>query len=159
MKKILIAIDGSEGALKAVDYVGHLFSGMNGLHVALLHVISYLPTSLWDDGHVLTKEERESRKKVVDTWMRNQQSRVEPIFRSATETLVKRGIQPEQIETKGISDSADVAESILEEARDGNYQTLVLGRRGLSPAKRIFMGSVTTKVLNHGAGVAICVVE
>jgi nucleotide-binding universal stress UspA family protein len=159
MKKILIAIDGSEGALRAVDYVGHLFSGMDNLHIALFHVIPYLPTSLWDDGHVLTGEERDSRKKVIDTWIRNQQLLVEPVFRSAMETLEKRGIQPEQIETKGISDSADVAESILEEARDGNYQTLVLGRRGLSPAKRIFMGSVTTKIINHGAGIAICVVE
>ncbi len=159
MKKILIAVDGSNDALKAVDYVGHLFAGMDALRITLLHVIPYLPTSFWDDGHVLNKEERESRKRVVDTWIRNQQQRVDPIFRSATETLEKRGIQAEQIETKGISDSADVAESILEEARDGKYQTLVLGRRGLSPARRIFMGSVTTKIINHGAGIAISVVE
>ncbi len=159
MKKILIAVDGSDGALKAVDYVGHQFSGMHGLYVTLLHILPYVPTSFWDDGHILTKEERTARKQVIDTWVRNQQSGVEPIFQAATEILIKRGIDPDQIQTKGISDSADTAGSILEEARDGGYDTLVLGRRGFSPARRLLMGSVTTKVINHGAGIAICVVE
>lgn len=159
MKKILIAVDGSEGSLKAVDYVGHQYSGVEGLHITLLHVLPYVPTSFWDDGHILTRHERSARKEVIDTWVRNQQLRVEPIFQSATETLIRRGIDPDQIETKGISDSTDVAESILEEARDGRYQTLVLGRHGSSPAKRLLIGSVTSRVINHGAGIAICVVE
>jgi nucleotide-binding universal stress UspA family protein len=73
--------------------------------------------------------------------------------------LIAKGIGPEQIEKKSISDSTDVAESILEEVRDGNYQTLVLGRCGLSASKRFLMGSVTTKVVNNGSGIAICVVE
>ncbi len=159
MNKILIAVDGSEGSLKAADYVGHQFSGMDDLHITLLHILPYVPTSFWDDGHILTKQERSAREKVIDIWVRNQQLRVDPIFQSATEILIRRGIDPEQVETKGVSDSADVAESILEEARDGGYQTLVLGRRGFSPAKRLFIGSVTTKIINHGAGIAICVVE
>ncbi|HWR58002.1 MAG TPA: universal stress protein [Thermodesulfovibrionales bacterium] len=159
MNKILIAIDGSESALKAVDYVGHQFSGTQGLRITLLHVLPYVPTSLWDDGHILTRQEIEDRKKLFDSWARSQQLKLEPIFRSATDVLVRLGISPEQIETKGVSDSADAAQSILEEARDGGYRTLVLGRRGLSPAKRIFMGSVTSKIINHGAGIAICVVE
>lgn len=160
MRKILIAIDGSKCAAKAVDYAGRMFSGMEDhVRITLLHVLPYLATSLWDDGHILTKQEREARKKVVDLWTKNQQAKVEPIFAAAMGMLVKRGIQPEQIETKTISDSADIADSILEETRDGGYQTLVVGRCGLTAAKRVIMGSVTNKIINHGAGAAICVVE
>ncbi len=159
MRKLLIAVDGSEGSLRAVDYAGHQFSGIEDLRITLLHVLPYVPTSFWDDGHILTKEERQVRREVVDIWLRNQQLKLEPIFRSAMEALLKRGIRDEQIETKGVSDSTDVADSILEELADGGYQTLVIGRWGLSPAKRLLMGSVTSKIINHGTGKAICIVE
>jgi nucleotide-binding universal stress UspA family protein len=159
MRKILIAIDGSKCASKAVDYAGKMFSGMDDVKITLLHVLPYLATSLWDDGHILTKQEREARKKVADLWKKNQQARIEPIFAAATGMLVRRGIQPARIETKTISDSADTADSILEETRDGGYQTLVVGRCGLTAAKRVFMGSVTNKIISRGAGTAICVVE
>jgi len=36
MKKILVAIDGSEGALRAVDYVGQQFTGLNDLQIPVL---------------------------------------------------------------------------------------------------------------------------
>ncbi len=159
MRKMLIAIDGSKNALKAVDYVGHQFRGIDDLEITLLHVLPYVPTSFWDDGHILTSEEREERKKVVDKWLSNQQRALEPLFREAMEVLAGRGIKSHQVTTKSISDSADVAGSILEEARDGGYQTLVVGRCGLSPAKHFVMGSVTTKIINHGAGITVCVVE
>lgn len=159
MKNILIAVDGSQCALRAVDYIGHQFSGVSDVKLTLLHVLPYVPTAFWDDGHILTKKEKETRKEVVDKWLENQRLRLDPIFNTAIQGLIRRGIKQEQIETKTISDSQDVAGSILEEARNGGYLTLVLGRCGLSPAKRFLMGSVTTKILNHGAGIAICIVE
>jgi nucleotide-binding universal stress UspA family protein len=159
MRKIAVAIDGSKCAAKAVDYTGRMFSGMDDLRITLLHVLPYLATSLWDDGHILTKQEREARKEVVGVWAKNQEARAEPIFAAARDILTKRGIRPEQIETKTISDSTDIADSILEETRDGGYQTLVVGRSGLTAAKRVLMGSVTNKIISRGAGTAICVVE
>ncbi|HUO78039.1 MAG TPA: universal stress protein, partial [Thermodesulfovibrionales bacterium] len=83
MKKILLAIDGSECAKKAVAYVGEQFSNIKDLKITLLHVLPYLATSLWDDGHILTEEERNERKKVVDRWMKNQQLKLEPMFTNA----------------------------------------------------------------------------
>ena len=159
MRKILIAVDGSPCALKAADYIAQQFSGLQDLRITLLHVLPYLATSLWDDGHILTTEERDARKKVVATWTKNQQMKAEPILREASGVLTGKGIRPEQIETKTISDSSDVADSILEETRNGGYQTLVLGRCGLTAAKRFLIGSVTGKIIDHGSGTAICVVE
>ncbi len=159
MRKIAIAIDGSKCAAKAVDYAGRMFSGMDDLRITLLHVLPYLATSLWDDGHILTRQERDARRKVVEVWAKNQEARSEPLFKAALEILAKRGIPPEQIGTKTISDSTDIAGSILEEVRDGGYQTLIVGRCGLTAAKRVLMGSVTSRIIAHGAGTAICVVE
>ncbi len=159
MNKMLIAIDGSECSKGAVEYVGRQFSANRDLRISLLHVLPYPPAPFWDDGHILSEVEKVSRNQVIEKWLSNQRAKLDPLFKEAVEILISLGIKPEQIEKKSISDSTDVAESILEEARDGGYQTLVLGRCGLSASKRFLMGSVTTKIINHGAGLAICVVE
>jgi len=156
---MLLAIDGSQCSMRAVDYAGRQFSGNRDLRITLLHVLPYPPAPFWDDGHILTEEEKTARNKVIEKWLVNQRAKLEPLFHEAVEILIAKGIGPEQIEKKSISDSTDVAESILEEARDGGYQTLVLGRCGLSASKRFLMGSVTTKIVNNGSGIAICIVE
>ena len=159
MNRMLIAIDGSECSIRAVDYVARQFSCNRDLQITLLHVLPYPPAPFWDDGHVLSEEEKTERNKVIEKWLANQRAKLEPVFGKAVEMLLGQGIGPEQIGKKSVSDSTDVAQSILEEARDGGYRTLVLGRCGLSASKKFLMGSVTTKIVNHGAGLAICVVE
>ncbi len=159
MKKMLIAIDGSESSFKAVEYAGEQFSGKGDLMITLLHVLPYPPAPLWDDRHIPTKAESEERQKAIERWLAGQRAKTEPIFDKAISILTRHDVSTKQIEKKTISDSIDVAGSILEETKDGGYQTLVVGRRGLSPVKKFLMGSVTAKLITHGAGVAICVVE
>lgn len=159
MKKILIAIDGSECSLRAVEHAGKQFSGGSGFQITLLHVLPYQPAPFWDDGHILTEGEKKERAKIVDKWLAMQRARAEPIFSKAVDVLIENGTNPQLIETKTISDSSDVAETILEETRRGGYQTLIVGRHGLTPVRKIFIGSISTKIINHGTGLAICIVE
>ncbi len=159
MNRMLLAIDGSKCSMRAVDYVGRQYSGNRDLRITLLHVLPYPPAPFWDNGHVLSEDEKTARNSVIEKWLANQRAKLEPLFKEAVEILIGKGIGAEQIEKKSISDSTDVAESILEEARDGGYQTLVLGRCGLSASKRFLMGSVTTKIVNNGTGIAICIIE
>ena len=159
MRRILVAIDGSECASRAIEYCGKQFSGLADLSFTLFHVLPNLPPRFWDDGHILNQEEREARQRVINKWLENQKLATEPMFRNAIELLEQKGIQPERIETKTIYDSTDVAKSILEEARDGGYLTLVLGRCGFSRVGEVFLGSTTSRIINQGAGLAICVVE
>jgi nucleotide-binding universal stress UspA family protein len=159
MNKLLIAIDGSECALKAADYVGKQFSGASDLQITLLHILPYPPAPLWDEGHIPSEEEKKEREKAIRKWLLNQNAKVEAVFGRAVGLLTEQGILPIHIEKKSISDSINVADSIIEEAERGGYETLVLGRCGRSASKKFFMGSVTTKILNRGIGAAICVVE
>ncbi len=159
MKKMLIAIDGSESSFRAVEYAAEQFSGLNDLQITLLHVLPYPPAPLWDDGHIPAKEEKAEREAGIERWLAGQRVKSEPLFDKALSVLTRHGIPASRIGKKMISDSIDVAASIVEEAADGGYQTLVLGRRGLSAVKKFLMGSVTAKVITHGAGMAICVVE
>jgi len=160
MKKVLVAIDGSEGALKAVDYVGRQFAGTTDLKIVLFHVSPGIPPELWDDGHILSEEEKTARERVLDKWLNNQKLQLESIFQPAVETLTKRGIEAKQIETKSASESIrNTPECILTEAKTGGYLTLVMGRCGLHRTAHALLGSTVSKILNGGAEIATCVVE
>ena len=159
MRKILVAIDNADGSWKAVDYVGRQFEGLKDLKITLFHVLEGLPPQFWDDGHLLTEEEKGARKIVIDKWLSNQRYSLEPLFKRAIEKLTELGIQRDQLETKSISESIEVIpQCILAEARAGGYKTLVIGRCGNS-MKHLLLGSTASTIINAGAGIAICVVE
>lgn len=157
MNKMLIAIDDRPSSMKAVEYVAQQFGGARDTQVGLVYVLPNLPAIFWDEGHILSDQEKQDRKKVVDKWLADQKAKMDPVFRKAVETLAGKGVKPQQILTKSISDSTDVAESILEEARDGGYQTIVAGRCDRS-SKHI-LGSIAGKIVNQGRGLVVTIVE
>ncbi len=159
MRKILVAIDGSEGSLKTLDYVAKQFVGVRDLQITLFHVLLGEPPQFWDDGHLLTEEERKARRAVIEKWITNQKTRLEPIFEKATEILMQGGISRDQISTKFTSESIDVIpQCILAEAKSGAYQTLVIGRCGRSRTMHFLLGSIASQVVNAAEGVSVCVV-
>jgi nucleotide-binding universal stress UspA family protein len=158
MGKILIAVDGSDSSMKAVRYAGRQFMWKEDMNVTILHVLPYPPAPLWDDGHIPEGAEKEARDKAIERWLQNERRKFELFFTTAVEALAGAGVAAERIETRTISDSTDAAASILEAARDGGYETLVLGRRGLSASKRFLLGSVTSKIVDHCSGITLCVV-
>ena len=116
---MLIALDDSTAAMRAVEYAGQQFGGNGDIEVGLVHVLPNLPAIFWDEGHILSEEEKKERKKVVDKWIADRKAKMAPAFKKAIDTLTGKGMKPQQITTKSLSDSTDVAESILEEAKDG----------------------------------------
>jgi len=155
-RNVLIAFDGSESAFKAVNYVADQFSGLRDIKVTLLYVIPNIPPQFWDDGHILTAEEKEERQVVIDRWFANQKMVLEPLFEKARRLFAEKGIEGGQIETMVAGDTVTVAEAILEEAKSGRYRTLVLGRHGAVP---VLAGGLAATILHKGAGLAVCIVE
>ena len=47
---------------------------------------------------------------------------------------------------------------ILQEAKEGGYGTIVMGRRGLSKVHEFLLGRVTTKVLQRAEKFAVWIV-
>ena len=158
MKKMLVAVDDSKGAMKAVEYVGRHFGGEGDLQITLVHVLPNLPAIFWDEGHILTDAEKKDRKKVVDLWLAKQKKKIDPVLKKAMKSLTQKGIDPDGILTTFVSDSTDTSESLLEAAKDGGYQTIVLGRRGASAGKRPHLGGVTGKVAALASGLAVTIV-
>ena len=157
-QNLLIALDSSEGAWHAVDYVAETFGTTPAVQVTLLHILSGLPPAFWDDGHILGDKERQARQRLVGNWQTEQEKRWQGLGKKAHGRLTAAGFHQEAVTNKFKPKYYDVAEDILTEAATGGYDTIVMGRRGLGMAKALLLGSVTTKVVQNAKGCAVTIV-
>jgi nucleotide-binding universal stress UspA family protein len=158
MAKILLALDSSAGAWRAVEYVAKSFGQVPGAEVTLLHILSGLPPAFWDDGHVLQEKEREARQRLVAAWQQEQEKNWQDLVKKAHQHLIKAGLAPGAVANKFKPKYYDVSEDILDEAKTGGYDTVVMGRRGLGKAQALLLGSVTCKVVDNAKGCAVIIV-
>jgi nucleotide-binding universal stress UspA family protein len=156
LSKILLPYDGSPSARMALKFVAQAGSGYETIHnLTLLHVTAggYLAR------HIQNVDLRVTRLEKTKEWQRIRQSflekEIQPLLTQGRELLINYGIRS-PIDLKIVE--GKVGEQILKIAGDESYSTIVMGRRGLSPFKELFLGSVTHYVLTRAAGVTIFVV-
>ncbi|OPX19946.1 MAG: hypothetical protein BZ151_06390 [Desulfobacca sp. 4484_104] len=157
--KLLIPLDGSEGSKRAVEYVAQTFGQTPGVEVKLLHILAGTPPAFWDDGHILDDQERQARQNLIDDWQNEKEKKWQALFAQARDRLVQGGMTPEAISTKFMPKYFEVAEDILREADTEGYSTIVMGRRGLTGAQKVLLGSVSSKVVHRAKGIAVIIVD
>ncbi len=149
-KKMLIAVDGSENSRKAVDYAA-TFAATNEARVTLFNVVREFRLNFLD---ISTPRGAEIEMRIVKELERD----VQKMFASYRKQLEQAGVNASRISVKHTLQSRTRAGDILKEAKEGNYGTIVMGRRGLSRVREFLMGRVTTKVLHRAADFALWIV-
>jgi nucleotide-binding universal stress UspA family protein len=135
--KILIAFDGSDGAFKAVDFVGSILGGFD-YKVRLVHVIRGDGKTPSKFNHIYSSKEHTE---IVKEKITNE-------FDKARKRLIKSGFKTHKISTEIITRAHSRARAITDIAKKENYGTIVLGRRGHSQVRDFFIGRVTNKVIH-----------
>ena len=160
--RFLLAVDESENSHRAVKYVGSLLRGTPDAAVTLFHVLKPIPRELLEHGgsENPTAETQlgQQLRHEQETWIRKEEESESHVLKKACETLTQSGFDRSQVALK-IGHEDDVARNILEEARTGRHETIVVGRHGMSRVKRLFGGGVTDQLLREAKGFAIWVVE
>ncbi len=133
MKKILVAVDGSENSKKALEKTKELALLFNS-EVMILNVVSDLRTShpyIIDRVYEadINKALLEHGKKLLD-----ESSKIFEGYNEKVSTSIKCG---------------DAAREIIEVAEKGGFDLVVMGSRGLNALSRAMLGSISNKVLNH----------
>ncbi len=147
-KNILIAVDESENARRAVSYVSQLLKGAKGFRVLILHVISqpevdYFPTSA----------EKEK-------WLSKYKLKVDAMLEEYRQMLIREDFDPENVSVRStLRYCPSMAECILAERDETEYSTIVVGRQGLSRSEEFLFGSVSSKIVNHARNCTVWVVE
>jgi len=93
-----------------------------------------------------------------EAWIRKERESECHVLRKACETMTQSGFDMSHVAMK-FGHEDDIARNILEEARSGHHEPIVVGRHGTSPLKPIFGGGVTDQLLRDAKGFAIWVVE
>ncbi|MDH3796990.1 MAG: universal stress protein [Desulfobacterales bacterium] len=149
-KSILLAVDNSENAIRAVEHAGYMLSGSD-VSVTVFH-------SKRDLRRFVPKEVLQEFPGVEKFWQRKAGDLVAPYMKKAREMLIEAGLAENQISVKLVDGSHSAARDILEEAEENGIGTIVLGKKGHSAVADYSMGSITKKVLDGASDMAVCIV-
>lgn len=153
-RKILVALDGSRHSRNTLHYLAELFADQADVHLHLLSLVtgaSLAPGSEW-----LSEAERanmmspQTRKKLVTH---------KGFLREADAFLTEQGLAPERISREAGISSGNVALDIAHRARQGMYDAVAVGRRGMSRLEEMLLGSVSNDIAEHSHDVPLWVVD
>jgi nucleotide-binding universal stress UspA family protein len=154
-KKILVALDESANALRALRFVANSFTPDH--EVTLYHVVMDTPavcgmnsaelTPLFHQQQISLSSIEEKKKELVSKAMTE-----------AKGLLLQAGFPEKNITLRMEKRKKGIARDIIAEAQAG-YDAVVMGRRGLSGIAEFFIGSVSQKVLHGTKDLSIILVS
>ncbi len=162
IKNLLIAVDGSENSIRAIDYVGEMLGHTATTKIMLLHIERFPDRDLFADD---------------DAWKENcaqVREEMKAFLGSARQMLMDKGISEGIIEQRYVvsckspladqaqfrcSRGTSIAQEILAVLKEEGYGTVVIGRRGVSKAEEFLFGSVSNRIIHHAQGCTVWVVS
>ena len=134
-RRILVATDGSEAADRAVDYAAGL-AKREGADLLIVNVVG---------GYGLPQKAMMRLTQSEQVWLK------ELLESLSAETLTKareraRTAGADQIQLE--SRAGDVAQSVIDIAKEKAVNVIVVGKRGAGLVERLLLGSVSHKLVN-----------
>ncbi len=129
IERILVPIDGSESAEKALSFALERAER----HEASVEILTVVPSLITDPEWM--KEYTENIKELGEEMLSE-------AFRKAKES------KPEIVVSKRLEEGVTV-QIILEIAKKGNHDIIIIGSRGLGLVKGFLLGSVSSKVVDQ----------
>jgi nucleotide-binding universal stress UspA family protein len=149
-QKIMIAIDGSESSLRAVDHLCFMLMGNPEITVTLFHVAAKI-------GDYCEIDFNNSQKDIEKLMIEGDRRCVRDFYIHARQKFQGAGISDDRIHIKEVSPRMNVGKAILKEFNAGGYGTLVIGRRGIG--RSFFMGSVSEYLVDKIENCALWLVS
>lgn len=155
-KKILLAVDESKSSRKVIQYV--IKNIQTDSEIALLSILPDATAACGLDSPSLTPLFNENKRafcSIEDT----KKDIVKRALQEAKDELVQAGFPSSNIKILVRKKKQGIARDILKESESGEYDTLVLGRKGHSRVRDFFMGSVSNKVLQLVSDKTVIIVD
>ena len=147
---VMIAVDNSENALRAIDYAGFMLNRTES-RIVLFHtkrsLRRFLPKSIFEDIPG-----------IAELWSKKAEEEITPVMEKAKQMLVSAGIEESRIQVEITEGSRNPAKDVLTAADKHGCGTIILGRQGSSCNNEFTMGSIVRKVIEAAADKAILVV-
>ena len=141
-RTLLVAEDGSEQAMAAVEYVAAVFPREH-TKIDLFHVSEQL-SDLFEDMEANPLYKTKTNR--LRVWINDQQKQTHAYLDSARESLLAAGFPKEQVAMRIQPKKLGVVRDIQKASYD-DYSAIVVGRTGLSRLKDIFLKSVAFQLV------------
>ncbi len=142
-KNILVAFDGTREIIKAVKSMSTLIS-TSGCKLLLCHS-QHRKRLLGRGGkEVCTGESAGETNEMFDLPM---------------DYFLEAGFKSDQISFEIVADEKNPTHCILNKARYGNYGTIIIGRRGLTPLKGLMFNRVGNKIFQNADNHVVWIVQ
>ncbi len=143
---LLIAVDGSEGSRRAVEFVGKMI-GDSDCRIVLCSVLRDFNLDAADNG-----------KKKIAGFIKSAFEELEMALREAESLLEEAGIPRQKITVKLIQGAGSRTEAIVAGADQEKCDTLVFGRRGKSEIDDFEIGSIPWKAIQGAREMTVWIV-
>jgi nucleotide-binding universal stress UspA family protein len=146
--KVLMCMDNSGGAMLAADHLCSILKGASKCEVTLLHIVRAFSGIRKFMHEFFSSEEHKATVESIEEELKEAAKVLEPSLDKVQANLVAAGVDAQRINKKISSASGNAGVAIIEEAEKGGYDTIVVGRRGLSRTEEFLMGRVSNKVVH-----------
>ena len=154
-KKVLVAIDDSENAMRAVEFIANSFA--KDSKITLFNVIPDTAALCEMNSPELTPYFK-SQQSSFCVLEEKKKELVNQAVQKARNILMDAGFDENNITVKSEVKKSGVARDIVKEAESG-YNVIVMGRRGVSGIRDFILGSVSQKVFNLAKDISVLVVN
>ena len=124
--KLLVPIDGSDNSFRALNHAIFLSKKIVAQTTAL---------------HAIILKEKEI---ALNAIILKYQEESENILNRSRDIGSKNGVKVKTVLKKG-----DATSIIIDYSKKENYDTIIMGRRGMGKLRQLVLGSTSTKVLSH----------
>ena len=150
----LVAVDGSENALRAVDHLAFMLDPEARPDITLLHVSPMLqnvcPIDFGEDVSAVDD---------LEVAFEQQTARcMDDFYPKAVKVLRDGGFDEDRIEMVTKTKALGVARTVVAEAEARGSSTIVIGRRGDTGSKEFFMGSISQRIVHRAEGRTVWVI-
>jgi nucleotide-binding universal stress UspA family protein len=154
-KRIMVAFDDSDNSMRAVEFIAQSFT--HDHEITLYSVLPDTAAICEMYSPELTPyfmSQRDAFCSIEDA----KKGLVEGAIKRAEDLLRKAGFEQKNITVKVETQKKGIARDIINEA-SSSYDTVVLGRRGLSGIREFLLGSISQKVLHSAKNVSVLLVD
>lgn len=146
-KMIVLPQDGSEFAIKSIDYLNIIFGPKHNLNPVLLYVTPSLPRALVETG--TASRENADR---LETIRKRNDALADKVLGAAKNVLLQYNFPEDLIKTVCQGCKRDIATDIADWSNDKMADGILLNCHGRSRVEAFFMGEVSLKLLDCREG-------
>jgi nucleotide-binding universal stress UspA family protein len=151
-KKVLIALDSDEAALGVTRFAGRMLQGLRGLEILLFHFCGPY-------CEILDPRKSQDTQELREYFVTREKGKVSQIFSQAKKILSDFGLEEQAIQTQFQADVSltekKTSKQILAAAAQGEFGTLILGRKGVTRAREFRLGSVCLRTVSDAENCAV----